>query len=105
MVPPIQKKTAISLRPDGTYFLPGGLGGLGRSLAIWMASRGARYIVFTSRTGDSKSEAQTLLKQLEEQGVATKAYACDVGDRAEFARILSDMERSRFPAVVGTVTL
>jgi NAD(P)-dependent dehydrogenase (short-subunit alcohol dehydrogenase family) len=104
MVPAVVKKPALSLRPDATYLLVGGLGGLGRSLATRIAARGARYIVFTSRSVAQKPEAQELLAKLGEQGVNTKAFACDIGDEAEFRRVLSEIEVLGFPKVAGTVT-
>lgn len=36
-----QQKQAFKLRSDGAYVLVGGLGGLGQSVAIWMAEAGA----------------------------------------------------------------
>jgi NADP-dependent 3-hydroxy acid dehydrogenase YdfG len=42
---------AISLLPDSTYLLVGGLGGLGRSVAVWMAEHGAKNLIFLSRSG------------------------------------------------------
>ncbi|KAK3990438.1 Compactin diketide synthase mokB [Cladorrhinum sp. PSN332] len=100
----VKKPAALSLRPDATYLLPGGLGGLGRSLATRMAARGARYLVFTSRSGATKPEAQALLAKLEEQGVKTNAFACDIGDEAELQRILKEIEALGFPKIAGTVT-
>lgn len=35
------QKQAFTLRPDAAYVLVGGLGGLGQSVAIWMAEAGA----------------------------------------------------------------
>ncbi|KAK0707101.1 hypothetical protein B0T26DRAFT_790998 [Lasiosphaeria miniovina] len=102
--PPPRPKPALALRPDATYLLPGGLGGLGRSLASWMAARGARHLVFTSRSGAQSLEAQALLKALDEQGVRAKAFACDIGDAAEFKRVLADVESGGFPAITGAVT-
>lgn len=50
-----------------TYFLPGGFGGLGRSIASWMVEHGARNLVFTSRSGDSHPRAKELLNSLTER--------------------------------------
>lgn len=102
--PPPRPKPALALRPDATYLLPGGLGGLGRSLASWMATRGARHLVFTSRSGAQSTEAQALLKALAEEGVKAKAFACDIGDAAELRRVLADVESTGFPAIAGAVT-
>ena len=39
------------MNPDKSYVLVGGLGGFGLELANWMVTRGARYLVLTSRSG------------------------------------------------------
>ncbi|KZZ97735.1 Beta-ketoacyl synthase [Moelleriella libera RCEF 2490] len=39
------------LRPDGTYIVVGGLGGLGRVILEWMADHGAKQVVTVSRSG------------------------------------------------------
>jgi acyl transferase domain-containing protein/SAM-dependent methyltransferase len=40
----------VQFRPDRTYWLAGLTGDLGLSLTRWMAQRGARYVVMTSRS-------------------------------------------------------
>lgn len=39
------------MHPEKSYIIIGGLGGFGLELANWLVSRGARYIVLTSRSG------------------------------------------------------
>ncbi|KAF5703239.1 polyketide synthase [Fusarium globosum] len=41
----------IQFNPLASYFLVGGLGGLGRALAVWLVERGAKHLVFLSRSG------------------------------------------------------
>lgn len=43
-------KPRPAFRSDRTYLLVGGLGGLGRAPATWMAENGARSLVFLSRS-------------------------------------------------------
>lgn len=47
------KLATQSMRFDhlASYFLVGGLGGLGRAMAVWLVERGARHLVFLSRSG------------------------------------------------------
>ncbi|KAH7240057.1 polyketide synthase [Fusarium redolens] len=50
----LEAKTAtqgIRFNPLASYFLVGGLGGLGRALAVWLVERGAKHLVFLSRSG------------------------------------------------------
>lgn len=72
--------------PAASYLLAGGLGGLGRSVSVWMAQRGARYITFMSRhAGDSASDMDHV-RRLESMGCFVQlargsvANAKDVAD-------------------------
>jgi hypothetical protein len=58
----------IRFKPDAAYLLVGGLGGLGRSLATWMIERGARNLVFLSRSAGISEESKTISKELECMG-------------------------------------
>ncbi|KAF5553596.1 polyketide synthase [Fusarium napiforme] len=42
---------SIRFDPLASYFLVGGLGGLGRALAVWLVERGAKSLLFLSRSG------------------------------------------------------
>ena len=48
------------LRPDGSYLITGGLGGLGIEVARWLASRGAGRIVFNGRSEPSADQRAVL---------------------------------------------
>ncbi|OJD32113.1 polyketide synthase [Diplodia corticola] len=89
--------------PDATYLIPGGLGGLGRSIAAWMVSQGARNLVFTSRSGAKKPEAQALLDVLHKHGAKTKAFACDISNASDLRQVLDCVKR-QFPPIRGVVT-
>ncbi|KAL6910061.1 KR domain-containing protein [Trichoderma evansii] len=102
IVPP--KKKEFVLSANATYIIPGDLRGLGRSLALWMASKGARYLVFTSRTGASKPEAKALLHALEKVSVQCKAFACDISSVATFGQVLQDIRSANFPPIRGVIT-
>ncbi|KAJ5184528.1 Acyl transferase/acyl hydrolase/lysophospholipase [Penicillium cf. griseofulvum] len=65
---------------DATYLLSGGLGGLGRSAARWLASRGAKHFLFLSRSGSSNADAQLLLNELNDAGCDAQILQVDVGD-------------------------
>ena len=41
----------LALRPDATYLISGGLGGVGLQLATWLVDRGARRLILLSRRG------------------------------------------------------
>nr|RBQ99445.1 hypothetical protein FVER53263_20062 [Fusarium verticillioides] len=48
--PEVKVKNQIQFDPLASYLLVGGLGGLGRALAVWLVERGARHLVFLSRS-------------------------------------------------------
>ena len=68
------------LDPNSTFVLVGGLGGLGKALATYLVSRGARHLAFVSRSGASNDESKEFLKSLGEDGIQATALACDISD-------------------------
>ncbi|KAI0199508.1 putative polyketide synthase [Astrocystis sublimbata] len=68
-------------RNDKSYLLVGGLGGLGKSVASWMVSSGAKHLIFLSRSAGESEEDQAFFAQLNEAGCATQYHAGDVADR------------------------
>ncbi|PYI26785.1 hypothetical protein BP00DRAFT_460764 [Aspergillus indologenus CBS 114.80] len=65
---------------NASYVIAGGLGGLGRSFARWMASRGARHLILLSRSGPSTSTTQAFVKELEDLGVQVVTPKVDISD-------------------------
>ncbi|KAG0649046.1 Highly reducing polyketide synthase [Hyphodiscus hymeniophilus] len=108
-VPPTQ--TPYRFPPNATYVLPGGLGGIGRSIARWMVSRGAKNLVFLSRSGystakgggDAEDAVGKLLEELEKHGCTTKVYSCDVSDKKALTKVLDECKES-LPPIKGCIT-
>ncbi|KAG9495698.1 hypothetical protein J7337_012254 [Fusarium musae] len=48
--PEVKVTTQIQFDPLASYLLVGGMGGLGRALAVWLVERGAKHLVFLSRS-------------------------------------------------------
>lgn len=83
VVPVLPAKAARPrLDPDGTYILCGGLGGIGRSITRLLFEFGAGRVVFISRSGASKPEAQDFLQKMRAQGREVDAFACNTSDAA-----------------------
>lgn len=68
----------VQFRPDKTYWLIGLAGQLGVSLCEWMAQRGARHIVVTSR---NPKVNKAWLDHIQADGVRLHVMSCDVTDR------------------------
>ncbi|KAH7110764.1 hypothetical protein EDB81DRAFT_831591 [Dactylonectria macrodidyma] len=54
--------------PDAAYLLVGGIMGLGKSLATWLVERGARNLVFLSRTASDGTASNSLTLELQAMG-------------------------------------
>ncbi|RYP79109.1 hypothetical protein DL771_000087 [Monosporascus sp. 5C6A] len=65
----------IRFDPDSTYLLVGGVGGLGRSIATWVAERGARKLTFLSRNAGQSKVSRALFTELESMGCTVTAVA------------------------------
>jgi len=90
-----------SLRPDASYLVTGGLGGLGLAVAERLVERGARHLVLLGRRAPSV-EARARLAVLVERGVDIQTLACDVSVASELERALGGLE-GRQPPIRGVV--
>ncbi|HEX4382373.1 MAG TPA: SDR family NAD(P)-dependent oxidoreductase [Myxococcales bacterium] len=76
------------LRPDATYLVTGGLGGLGLSVAGWLVDRGARHLLLLGRTGANSPAQLAALRAMEARGARATIATADVADKAALAEIL-----------------
>lgn len=102
VIPEIQAKHEFG--PDGSYLLAGGLGGLGRSLAHWLVSRGAKNLIFLSRTGKVTEPVQDMISSLDVKGCRVKIFACDVSDINSLRSVLEECQQS-LPPIKGCIQL
>ncbi|KAJ9133675.1 Thiolase-like protein [Pleurostoma richardsiae] len=72
-IPSISSSSPTRFREDASYVLTGGLGGLGKSIALWMVERGARSLVFLSRSAGKNEADQDFFAELESMGCAITA--------------------------------
>jgi NAD(P)-dependent dehydrogenase (short-subunit alcohol dehydrogenase family)/acyl carrier protein len=77
--------------------LVGGLGGIGREVALWMARNGAKSLIFINRSSLSKVESQMTVRELKEKGVQVTARACDICDEDEVEQMLDDVSHCAPP--------
>lgn len=82
--------------------LVGGLGGIGRVTALWMADRGARTLIFVNRSGLSKESSKDTVRVLEERGVRVIVYACDVSDFGQTQTMVSELAQQA-PPIRGVI--
>ncbi|KGO61703.1 Acyl transferase/acyl hydrolase/lysophospholipase [Penicillium expansum] len=90
------------LRPDASYILIGGTGGLGRSIAKWMSSKGAKNIVLVSRRATINERVQALIDTLAPLGVRMVVKACDVSSQ-ESVEALVNEDMKDLPPIRGII--
>ncbi|KAK4235760.1 polyketide synthase [Achaetomium macrosporum] len=83
------KKGKALLRPDATYILFGGTGGLGRSMTRWMVAKGARNVVLVSRSGGMTGKVKELVDELGTAGANIVVRRCNVVNRAEVDELVN----------------
>ncbi|MGW1895835.1 SDR family NAD(P)-dependent oxidoreductase, partial [Streptomyces sp. NPDC002004] len=108
-----------ALRPRGVYLITGGLGGIGRAIAAWMARKYQARLVLIGRTplppreqwqaleSEPTTHAETrrriaAVRELESYGAEVLAESCDVSDRTALADAVARAEL-RFGPVEGVV--
>jgi len=89
------------VRPDASYLVTGGLGGLGLAVARWLAERGARHLVLVGR-GAPGGDAVVALEALERAGVQVLVAQADVTSGDDLARLLGRIE-AELPPLRGVV--
>ena len=90
---------AVPYRPDGTYLITGGLGGLGLKIAERIVQDGGRHLVLLGRREPSLA-AVDALAALEAQGATCRTFAIDVADEGAVARMLEAV-RASMPPLAG----
>lgn len=100
----IKRPTRLGSRisSEATYLVSGGLGGLGREVATWLVSRGARYLILLSRSGPRTPEAFDLLAKLREDGIHIETPACDVSNMTSLRAMILDCS-TRMPPIKGCI--
>ncbi|WP_437313181.1 type I polyketide synthase [Sorangium sp. So ce385] len=90
-------ESGVTLRADSTYLVTGGLGGLGLSVAGWLAERGAGHLVLVGRSGAASAEQQAAVEALAAHGARVTVAKADVADRAQLEQVLREVAASGMP--------
>ncbi len=97
----ITQPRSVRLRPDATYAITGGLGGLGLATARWMVREGARHIVLVGRKAPTP-EVEAQIGELRALGAEVVFAKADVSDAFELRVVLHDTLAS-MPSLRGVV--
>src|SRR5213075_1383252 len=87
----------FEVKPDGCYLITGAFGGYGKVLARWLAERGARHLVLTSRSGASSPEASKFVEDLQKRGVEVRVVSANVGAPDDVRRLFAEIKSGARP--------
>ncbi|WP_082282916.1 type I polyketide synthase [Myxococcus hansupus] len=90
------REPSTLFRPDGTYLITGGLGGLGLELARWLVAHGARHLLLMGRRAPGV-EAEQALTALREAGARVECFQADVSRPEDVARALAHVATGMRP--------
>ena len=82
--------------PNAAYIMAGCLGGLGRSIATWMVERGARHLIFLSRSGEGSPGCAEFTRDLENIDAVPEIFQCDITRHETLFPVIEDTS-SRLP--------
>lgn len=88
--------------PESTYLIVGGLGGIGRAIALWMINKGAKNILVSSRRGSSDPDAILLQQSARASGCNLQIRGCDISDEESLVRLVKDCA-AILPPIRGVV--
>ncbi|XP_041987847.1 fatty acid synthase [Aricia agestis] len=80
----------VYMHPARSYVLVGGLGGFGLELAQWLVTRGARALVFNSRSGVRTGYQAWCIRRWRSRGVAVAVSTADAATPAGARALLGE---------------
>ncbi|MFJ2879497.1 SDR family NAD(P)-dependent oxidoreductase [Streptomyces sp. NPDC086796] len=86
----------LVVRPDRSYLVSGGVGGLGLVTAEKLVDMGARHLVLVSRSGRPTPEAAELLAGLSERA-EVRVVKADVGSAEDMAGLVGELRGAAVP--------
>lgn len=106
---PVENLTTLPLKPRGVYLITGGLGGIGLTLARWLAMRANARLILTARTqlppkdewdrwlseGDRHSRIGQIITQLREIEASGGEVIAVAADAANFDQMKEAVDQAR----------
>ena len=92
----------LELDANASFILAGGLGGIGRSIALRLARRGAKHIVFLSRSATVHEAGQETIAKLKLLGCTSHVFQCDVSNETRLLEVITRV-RETLPPIKGCI--
>lgn len=83
----------LTLDPDVTWLITGGVSGFGLEAAQWLAERGARHLVLVGRRGLDTPGAPEAIAAFAARDVHAHVLACDITDRNAVCALIDHIRR------------
>ena len=92
-IQPASTSTIAVLDSSASYLLVGGLGGLGRSVAVWMVQHGARNLTFLSRSVGTTDRDKLFVEEVQSMGCEVHLVRGSVTKAADVIRAVAESPR------------
>lgn len=92
-IQPARSSTTTLLESSTSYLLVGGLGGLGRSVAVWMVQHGARHLTFLSRSAGTADRDKLFVEEIQSMGCEVHLVRGSVTEVADVTRAVAESPR------------
>ncbi|MFI8084021.1 type I polyketide synthase [Kitasatospora sp. NPDC086009] len=86
---PRPRDGAAQFVPRGTVLITGGTGAIGGHVGRWLAGRGAKRLVLTSRSGAGAAGTAALAAELATIGAQVDVFTCDAAEDAALAGVIA----------------
>lgn len=80
----------LVLRPDASYLMVGGLGGLGQAVSTWMAEHGAKNLIYLSRSASTTEQDKAFIQELEGYGCGVQMFTGSVSVLADVEKVVEN---------------
>ncbi len=107
---------SLRFRPDASYLITGGMGGIAQRVARWMVENGARRLILAGRTplpprrnwlatDPSSTAGQRIaaIRDLETLGASVHPVTLDVADEAQMRGFLEAYQLEGWPPIKGVI--
>lgn len=97
-----ERLTPLELDPNASFILAGGLGGIGRSIALKLANMGAKHLIFLSRSATVHGAGRNTIAKLEALGCTNHVFQCDISDDTRLREVFASINET-LPPVKGCI--